>query len=161
MKTTMLVSLLLTAALAFAQGPGPGFPGERPIERLENLRKVRMIEMLDLKEDQSVRFFARLNDHEKTRKDLRKQKNDVLDKIERLVRNHADGQEYEPLFSDVLTLDQKVGDENRSFFESLKDLLTTEQRGKLILFERKFEGELREAMREGRQRRAAEHEETR
>jgi len=49
------------------------------------------------------------------------------------------GQEYEPLFSDVLTLDQKVGDENRSFFESLKDLLTTEQRGKLILFERKFE----------------------
>ncbi len=152
--TAMLFLALAFPAITLAQGPGPG-PGQegKPIERLEQLRKVRMIEMLDLKEDQSVRFFARLNDHDNARRALRKERSDVLDKIERLVRNHGDEQEYDPLFKDVLDLDRKLGDENRSFFESLKDVLTTEQRGKLLLFERKFESELREAMREARQRR--------
>ncbi len=150
--TTLLILLLALPGFASAQGPGPG-PEGRPIERLEQLRKVRMIEMLDMKEDQSVRFFARLNDHDSARHALRKERNETLDKIERLVRNHGDDQEYEPLFKEVADLDRKLGDENRTFFDGLKDILTTEQRGKLLLFERKFEGELREAMREARQRR--------
>lgn len=142
-----LIVLLILSTPALAQPFGPG-PGGKPLERLERLRTLRMVEMLDLKEDQSVRFFARLKEHDEARHELRKQKNEILDKIERLVRNHAEDSEYEEPFAQVMAIDQKILDENRSFFVGLKDLLTTEQRAKLLLFERRFEGELRDAIRQ-------------
>lgn len=138
---------LCCAGLATAQPAMPP-PDQRPLERIERLRKVRLIEMLDLKEDQSVRFFARMNEHDKVRRDLKRQKGEVLDRIERLVRNHAEDQEFEKEYPEVRAIDAKLAEENWSFFDSLKDLLTPEQRGKYLLFERHFEVELREAMRE-------------
>jgi Spy/CpxP family protein refolding chaperone len=121
---------------------------QRPMERIERLKKVRLIEMLDLKEDQSVRLFARMNEHDKARRELKRQKGEVLDRIERLVRNHAEDPEFDKEYPAVRSIDAKLVEENWNFFESLKDILTPEQRGKFLLFERHFEVELREAMRE-------------
>jgi Spy/CpxP family protein refolding chaperone len=146
-RTFAFAILLCCAGMAAAQPSMPP-PDQRPIERIERLRKVRLIEMLDLKEDQSVRFFARMNEHDKTRRDLKAQKGEVLDRIERLVRNHADSQEFEKEYPQVRAIDAKLAEENWNFFDSLKDILTPEQRGKFLLFERHFELELREAMRE-------------
>ena len=120
----------------------------RPFERIEHFKKVRLIEMLDMKEEQSVRFFARLNEHDNAKRDLMKEKMDVLDKIERLVRNHADEKEFEKLFPDVTAMNEKIVEEDQRFFSSLPDVLSAEQRGKYLLFERQFERELREAMRD-------------
>ncbi|MEK9138138.1 MAG: hypothetical protein AAB393_13515, partial [Bacteroidota bacterium] len=56
-------SMIVLSPSAFAQPPFP--PDERrPFERIEHFKKVRLIELLDMKEEQSVRFFARLNEHE-------------------------------------------------------------------------------------------------
>jgi len=148
---TAFLFFVVVGIPAMAQPP-LGDPGEKPIERLERLRNLRLVEMLDLKEDESVRFFSRLKDHDQARHELRKQRNDVLDIIERLVRNHAHEEEYEEPFAQAAAIDQKIAEENRTFFAGLKDILTTEQRAKFLLFERRFEGELREAIREARMR---------
>lgn len=124
-----------------------------PLERIERFKKMRMVEMLELNEEQSVRFFARYNEHEKMRRELMRQKDEVLDRIERLLRSGGEPKEYEKLFADVITINRRLGDERLNFFNGLSDLLTIEQRAKLLLFERRFENELREAMREARQRR--------
>jgi Spy/CpxP family protein refolding chaperone len=142
-----LALLFCSAGMAAAQPSMPP-PDQRPLERIERLRKVRLIEMLDMKEDQSVRFFARMNDHDKVRRELKAQKAEVLDRLERLVRNHADSLEFEKEYPRVRDIDAKLAQENWSFFDSLKDILTPEQRGKYLLFDRHFEGELREAMRQ-------------
>lgn len=148
-----LLFLSLFVMPAFAQ-PGP--PGDRdPIERVEHLKKIRLIEVLDLKEEQSVRLFARMNDHDKAKRDLFQQKNDVLDKIERLVRNGADEKEYAPQFQVLNDIDTKLVQEDHRFFEGLTDILSVEQRAKMLLFERHFERELRQAMREAARRRHA------
>ncbi len=149
-QALFIVTLLLPVSL-FAQ-PGMGLE-HRPFERIEQWKKVRLIEMLDLKEEQSVRFFARLNEHEHNRRDLLKEKGEALDKIERLVRNHADEKEFEKVFPDVIAVDDKIAEEGKRFFGNLSDILSAEQRGKFILFERHFERELREAMREVQHRR--------
>ena len=151
MRWTILLCLLLGSFLAYAQPEGP--PPGRPFERIERLKKVRLIEALDLSEDQSVRFFARLHERDETRKAMFKEKGESLDKVERLVRNHADAKEFEALFSDLTAIDTKMADENRRFFDGLKDILSAEQRGKLLLFERRFERELRDAMKEAQRRR--------
>ncbi|MEW6510067.1 MAG: hypothetical protein AB1428_03825 [Bacteroidota bacterium] len=147
----LVASLLLFPSVVLAQPPGP--PGQRPFERIEQLRKVRLIEMLELNEDQSVRFFARLNEHENRRRALMKEKGDALDRIERLIRNNADAEEFNKEFAEVAAIDDSVAAEQRRFLAGLSDILSVEQRGKMLLFERRFEKELREAMREAQRRR--------
>ena len=150
--TGVLTALIFASILAWAQPPDRS-PDQRPFERVEQWKKVRLIEMLSLSEDQSVRFFARLNEHENTRRSLVKERGEALDRIERLVRNKAEGPEYEKVIPDVLAADVKIHDEQKRFFGSLGDILSSEQRAKLLLFERHFERELREAMRETQKRR--------
>lgn len=150
--TGILAALMFVSILTWAQQPDRT-PDQRPFERVEQWKKVRLIEMLNLSEDQSVRFFARLNEHENTRRSFMKVKGEALDRIERLVRNKAEGGEFEKVIPDVLAADAKVHDEQKRFFGSLGDILSSEQRAKLLLFERHFERELRDAMREAQKRR--------
>jgi hypothetical protein len=145
----LLASLLLLGILPLWAQPPDMPPGDRrPSERIEHFRKVRLIEMLDLKEEQSVRFFARLNEHESTKRAIMKEKMDLLDKLERLVRNHAEEKDYEKLFPDIAAINDRVVLEDKKFFLGLSDILSAEQRSKFLLFERQFDRELRDAMRD-------------
>ncbi len=151
-RLSRLAVLISCASIVASAQPGPG-PGDRGWERVEQLRKVRLIEMLDLKEDQSVRFFARFKEQEATRKQLMTERNEALDRIERLLRNRADTTEYAPVFAEVEDIDTKIVTARRQFYDGLGDILSTEQRAKLLLFERRFEKELRDAFREAQRRR--------
>ncbi len=147
---TLLLLVVVTFAVN-AQPPGP--PGERSLERIEHLKKLRLVELLDMKEEQAVRFFARLKDHDAAMKSLMQGKMEALDRIERLVRNEADQKDLEKAFPDALAFDEKIIQEKQKFFDSLADILTVQQRAQYLLFERQVERELREALREVRQRR--------
>ena len=151
----VLAALVLFPLLAHAQGTGQGEPQgtDRPSERIENLRKVRLVEILELKEDQSVRFLARMNEHDAARRNLMKDRGDALDRLERLIRNKAEDGEYAKAFADVAAVDDRIAAERKSFFSGLSDILTPTQRAKMLIFERRFERELREAMREAQRRR--------
>ena len=149
MRNIMVLCLLIAAAVQLSAQPKKD---GRPMERVERFKKMRMVEILDMSEDQSVRFFARHNGFENTRRELTRQKDESLDKIERLLRNNADPKEYEKVFSEIEATNRKIGEEKLKFFNSLSDILTIEQRAKLMLFERRFESELRDAVRQVQQR---------
>lgn len=161
MKSSLILIaglLVVAPCIALSQPFGPP-QDRRPGERIEQLKKVRLVEMLDLTEEQSVRFFARMNEFENQGRDLHKQKMELLDKVERLVRNDAEEKEFEKIFPEIKAVDEKILLEREKFFAGLSDLLNTQQRGKFLLFERQFERELREAMKEVRQRRHQRNEE--
>ena len=150
MKSLLPVLLIaLLWAVDLQAQPRPDSP-RRPFERIERWKKVRMIEFLDLSEEQSSRFFARLHEHEKRRRALNAQHTEGLDRLERLVRNRAAGPDYLPAFQEVMEVQANIGALDREFFESLDDLLSVEQRAKFLLFERQFERQLRDAFREMR-----------
>lgn len=146
---SVLFMMIVGLSTAWAQPPSEGMP----LERIERFKKMRMIEMLDLSEDQSIRFFARHHEFEMQRRNLMQRRIETLDKIERLIRNKAEGKEYETLFAEAEDLNGKLADEKRRFFDGLSDILVIEQRAKLLLFERRFESELRDAVREVHKRR--------
>lgn len=151
-----LFMLLVAGLVAFLQ-PLLAQPDQqderRGFERIEHFKKVRLIEILDLKEEQSVRFFARLNEHDAAKREIIQERMKALDKIDRLVRNNADSSEFTKVFAEVAAANAKLFQEDVKFFNSLADILTAEQRGKYLLFERRFERELREAMRDVQRRR--------
>jgi len=147
----MCVLLGIAVAQACAQ---PGRPPEgQPFEKVDQLRKVRMIDELDLKEEQSVRFFARLNDFDKKRRELMKAKHEALNTLERLMKENADEKELEKSFPTIIAFDQQLASERAKFFAGLSDILSVTQRARLLVFERSFERELRDAVRETRNRR--------
>jgi Spy/CpxP family protein refolding chaperone len=152
MRTVILIALVL-AMVAVEAHAQPGRPGDPRFERVEQLRKVRMIDELGLKEEQSVRFFARLSEFDKRRRDLMHERHEMLDKLEQMIKDNADEKELEKMFPALVGIDQRMGEEKAKFFTSLSDVLTTQQRAKLLAFERTFEKELREAVRDTQRRR--------
>jgi Spy/CpxP family protein refolding chaperone len=151
-KRAVLCLFLICATAALAQPPGPPQEG-RSFERIQQWKKIRLIELLQMNEDQSVRFFARMNEHDTERREMMKKKSEMLDRVERLVRNRAEPAEFEKAIPDILAAEDQIRAEQRKFYLSLTDILTPERRAKLLLFERQFERELREAMREAQRRR--------
>ncbi|MGB5873406.1 MAG: hypothetical protein WBG01_13720 [Bacteroidota bacterium] len=153
MKNYLMSAILLLLTAAAATGQPMRESGSRPSQRVEQWKKLRMIEMLDLTEEQSIRFFARLNEHEKQKKELMKKKGDALDKIDRLIRIEAADEEFGEVFAEISSVNGNLVQMQNGFFEGLQDILTTEQRGKLLLFERHFDRQLRNAVRELHNRR--------
>lgn len=145
--------VLLFLSVVFVTAAHAQPPGRPPLERIERFKKMRMLEMLELGEEQSARFIARYNEQEQKRRELMKQRDELLDRLEQLLRAKADESEYQKLFIEIIDINRRIGEERLAFFNGLSDLLTIEQRAKLLLFERRFENELREAMREAQQRR--------
>lgn len=152
MRTVMMIALVLGLMAVQAQAQ-PGRPGDPRFERVEQLRKVRMIDELGLKEEQSVRFFARLSEFDKRRRELMHERHEVLNKLEQMIKDNADEKELEKMFPVLAGIEQRMGEEKARFFASLGDVLTVQQRAKLLTFERAFEKELREAVRETQRRR--------
>ncbi|MBK7257157.1 MAG: hypothetical protein IPI01_05010 [Ignavibacteriae bacterium] len=152
MRTVMMIALALVLMSMQAQAQ-PGRPGDPRFERVEQLRKVRMIDELELKEEQSVRFFARLSEFDKRRRELMHERHEMLNKLEQMIKDNADEKELEKMFPALVGIDQRMGEEKAKFFTSLSDVLTIPQRAKLLAFERTFEKELREAVRDTQRRR--------
>lgn len=151
-----IAAVLLTFSTAPAQMEPP--PPQRGLERVERWKKVRMVEALDLSEDQASRLFARLNDFEKQRRELMRERGELLDRVERLLSAGADSIEFEKTFAEVRAVDRKMVDSRIALVGGLEDLLTLKQRARFLLFERRFDIELRDAMREVQRRRRMPHE---
>ena len=150
--------LILAVTVASSQPfgpPGGGHPGPGH-ERVQRFKKMRLIEVLKLNEDESVRFFAKQNAHEEKVRDMIKSRNTAIDEIETKVRDKADAKELQKLSTSVMEIDDKVFAERKRFQDEIRNFLTPEQFGKFLVFERNFEHRLRESMDEmmqGRPRR--------
>ena len=139
----MMVATSLTSAQPF-QPPDPqGRPGP---ERLQRFKKMRLIEVLKLNEDEAVRFFAKQSAHEDKIHELIKSRNDALDAIESKVRDKADTKEIQKLSTQAMDIDQQVFNERKRFQDEIRNFLTPEKFGKFLVFERNFEHHMREAM---------------
>ena len=130
----------------------PGMGGPAP-ERLDKFRKMRLVEVLKLNEDDAVRFFVKQNLHEETQRGLMKSRNDLLDDIEDVVKDNEEKGEVQKLTDQVLSVDQKIFNERQRYQEEIRKLLSPEQFAKFLLFERNFGRQVKDALEEMRQER--------
>ena len=146
--------LLPMLALVFVFGTAQSQPGGGRMrmgpERLEKYKKMRMIEVLNLNEDEAARFTAKYSTHESTVRDLMKQRMDIIDRLEGTIQKTDSDKNFDKLFSELEENDQKMFNERKRFQDDLKNMLTTEQMARYFVFDRNFNRELREAMEEMR-----------
>ena len=149
--------MMMLEHMMFAQAPGdnPPMRGDgRPWQRmeqgqqrkhLEQLRMLKMLELLELREDQEVEFLTAFNAMRRDQRQLEETSRIVTDSLAQELRNGiASEDRLNDLVDRVLALQHEKQQKMIGFLEQSRTLLTAEQVGKLVIFQKRFESEILE-----------------
>lgn len=142
----VLMLLLIVGGTVLAQEPpmlrGPG------AQRIEQFKKIRMMEVLKLDEETSLRFFARYNKHQEELRAIATKRDSLLDLLDLYRRRGAADAEYEKAFKSLVALGHDAVRARENFITELHDVLSVKQIAEYLVFERRFYENLRDVMRE-------------
>jgi hypothetical protein len=180
MKTLVIACALMLAGgfcrPAAAQEPDhPPRPEMRDrLDRLERMKQMRLIEELNLGEEEAVRFMAKRKEHEDRLKGLADERDAILDGIEGNVGPRSEGRPegkpekppggkagttaeaktdlaaVEKDLSRLQEQERKIFEERKRYQDEMRKMLNTERFAKMLLFERDFQAQLRDAVGRGR-----------
>jgi Spy/CpxP family protein refolding chaperone len=156
----LIFSFLLVGKTLYAQGPpGPPFPEEGKRERLkeeiETMKMWKMIEALNLSQEQSDRFLPAWRELQKAQKTFREKRENLFRILEISL-----GEEKPKAgkIKDILIQLEKerifLEEVQQRFREKAKEILTLEQQAKLLLFEDSFEKKMMDIIRQYRGKRS-------
>lgn len=141
---------LLVCSLGVAQrrGQTPDQARRPAAERIEQFKKLRLMEILGLDEQTSIRFFARYNKHQETMRDVRQKQMEVFQQIQTLRRNQAPDADYERVLTELRGLEQRSNETKLKYMDELSEILTKKQVTEYIVFEVRFQQNLRDLVRD-------------
>lgn len=142
----ILLVLLIIVSQNFAQPYSKH--DKNPKERMEQLEKMKLLEVLNLNEEEAIRFFSRRNEFRDEHRELIQQREAVLYEIELALGKEKSSEQmnYKDKVKEFLKLEEKLLRHRENFLNSISDILTTEQVAKLVVFESKFKQEIRDAL---------------
>jgi len=148
----------LTNTAVYAQRPpARPFPEEGKRERLreeiETMKMWKMLEVLDLSQEQSDKFLPAWREMQKAQKIFRERKEDLLKSLEVVLgEEKPDEGKIKDIFGQ-LEKERSLFDEvQQRFRQKAQEVLTLEQQAKLLLFEDRFEKRMMEIIRQYRER---------
>lgn len=145
------VFLIMFATGLLAQDP---LPMRGPAaERLEQFKKIRLMEELKLDEQTSIKFFARYNKHQEELRELNQKRNDLIDELQVLRRRNASDADFRRVLDELKGLADPAVEARVKFFDDIAGILTPKQMAEYVIFERNFIQNLREIMRDMQQQR--------
>lgn len=154
MKTILIISILfLSFSVTSAQMRRGNQDSRTPFERIEELKKIKMMEALNLSEEQSIKVIARYNKHREAMKAIEQDRSAVLDKLEEQLKANTSDADFEKSFSALGEIETRMRDARKAFFESLKEVLNTKQVAEYFVFERNFARDIRNMAKDFQRRR--------
>ncbi|QQS34626.1 MAG: hypothetical protein IPM56_10145 [Ignavibacteriales bacterium] len=136
------------------------YPQERRYQRMDGhkkidqLEKLKLMEILDLDEEAFIRFFSR---HSEYKTQMRKAMNEQDQKLEEMETNFTSAKmitdkEYENMINNFIEGEKKILTDRETYLKSLSTILKPEQLCKLIVFEKRFREEIRDVLLRDRMR---------
>jgi hypothetical protein len=141
----LLFAVAVSSNLAAQDQPPMRGPGA---ERIEQFKKVRLIEVMSMDEETSIRFFARYNKHVEYLRTIQKDHNALIDQLQNFSTSTAKNSEIEQVIKDIGMSEEKIAEARSKFLEELKDVISIKQIAQYVVFERNFNKNLREIMRD-------------
>lgn len=145
MKTISMITLLLCLASPLAaqkwMDDGESYQ-DRMREKVEDLRKMKLLEVLDLKDDQVEKFFAAYNKHTKRILDLREKVQEDARELQSMIKKGAPDADMVSATTNLRNTMKELGQEFDARFESVKPTLKLNQFAKYVVFEARFQDEL-------------------
>ncbi len=138
---TLIAALLALACSNYAGSTEPPRMDEKRQERMEMLRKWKMMEALDLDKDTAEKIFALRGKYLAERKKFRDAVAEDLRRLKQLLRDQKekpDDKELERLVSSIRQNRKKLRANWDESYEEVSKLLTIRQQAELILFLKEF-----------------------
>lgn len=124
--------------------------GERMQQRMESLRLWKLLEVLDLTEEQSNAFLPALREFQKSEAAYNENRRELLDQLQKSLEDKDQRKMSETVGK--LKQNRLEMEQNRVQFLSKADkILSPEQQAKFLLFQNRFEGRMRAEIMELRQ----------
>jgi hypothetical protein len=146
-KNYLIILLIISAITVSGQMKDPDRRSERPFEKIEQLEKAKLIEVLDLNEEIAVKFFARRNEHQKSMRELMKNRENLLNDLEKNINEKlVKDSYYSEQVNKILELEKLMSVSKQDFIKTLNDILTPQQIARLTVFEFKFRREIAQSL---------------
>ena len=142
-----IVVLVLLVTITHAQRRLQKGGKHRGYEKIEQLEKIKLIEILKMDEETTLRFFSRRAEHQEEHRSLNEKKFELINELENYLTGKEalpEGETYKSTKEKIFTLERKLLDSRFDFVNSLKDMLSDEQIAKLVVFGYKFKQEIRD-----------------
>ena len=155
------IFLLVAHALYAQRPPARPFPEEgkrtRLREEIETMKMWKMLEVLDLSQEQSDKFLPAWREMQKAQKIFRERKEDLLKSLEVVLgEEKPDEGRIKDVFKQLEKERLQLEEVQQRFRQKAQEVLTLEQQAKLLLFEDRFEKRMMEIIRQYREKRGFE-----
>lgn len=142
------VCFVCAPLIVSAQDQRPMEPPLPAPHKVEQYKKMRLIEEMHLDEETSVRFFVRYNKHMEEIRDVQQQRNAIVKQLKDMLQANASNGDIETAIKNYEKLDGRIIEIRTKFIEGLKDIFTQKQVAEYLVFEQKFNQNLREVLRD-------------
>lgn len=146
----LIFVLPVSWALAQQMPPPPTESGAENTEirkQLEQIKIWQMTKELDLPTSKAEKFFPLYNDYNSELKDIAAQRRTAVRSLDSTIKKEAAESEVKQQVQLVLKLDEQIASAHVKFMQSLEGVLSPLEIGKYIVFEQKFDREIRERIR--------------
>jgi hypothetical protein len=146
MKKSMitLLFLMIFSPAIFAQEPvHPPPGGQEPHKMLEAIKIWKLMDVLELNDEQMVSFLPKLKQMEKHRREAFAEKREMLINLKELVKKDASEKKLRNSINNIVDFEFKCNKEELDLKKQAMSSLSLEQQAKFLIFEARFEEEIR------------------
>jgi len=157
----VLIFSLTAQGVQAQRPPAHPFPEEGKRERLreeiETMKMWKMLEVLNLTDEQSDKFLPAWRELQKAQKDFREKREDLLKSLEGVLgAEKPDEGKIKDILAQLEKQRSRLDEVQQRFRQKAQEVLTIEQQAKLLLFEDRFEKRMMEIIRQYRERKGFE-----
>ncbi|MEK7819353.1 MAG: hypothetical protein AAB255_06135 [Bacteroidota bacterium] len=147
MKYLIFAFLLFINEQLFTQQPTSQMMAGN-YNKIESLKKVRVIEKLKLDEAKTARYLTLVNQFQDAGLQNDRKRKELMKELEKLVIQDSNANEIQKLVTAIQELENKNYEMRQKYMTDLKEFLTTKQIGEYVVIENQFKNELRKTVRE-------------
>jgi hypothetical protein len=143
--TITLITFIVGSLFVVKAQPDEMRPNPKTMEKISMMKKMKLLEVLDLKEDETDKFITKYNAMEKSVQEKHQQLEKVMRNIGKSIKDD-DFKNIDKLTDDYLKKKKEMDEAIDNEIIAVKQLLPKEKFAKYLLFERRFQEELRKAV---------------
>jgi Spy/CpxP family protein refolding chaperone len=148
----MAVASLSLDGVALAQGGRRSSPGREGFqkpgrEQMEMVRMWRLVNTLEVDEDQAMKVFPAFSLHHRERELLAKRRSDLRKGLQQQLAEEGNDEALLSLMAKIHKVEGEISTLAQEFDKDLEDILTPRQRARLMLFEDDFRNQLQDTVR--------------
>ncbi|MCS7259002.1 MAG: hypothetical protein NZ601_06575 [candidate division WOR-3 bacterium] len=126
---------------------------EDPRDIIEHVKIYRLTELLNLTEDQSVKFFPQLKELRRLREEFRLNQQKLLQRIKEFINRSGKSEtDLKALIDEYEQLKKKFYEDEAKIHKEISKILSPEQYAKFLMFQAQFGEEIRRMIREASRR---------